>query len=537
MKPNSEYTDPSRLIRPLRTLSPGQASRTALVGARPVSYGELATRVRALACRLRDVGARRGDRVAIWMDKRLEYAEGVLATLQAGCAYVPLDSRQPQARVGTILADAEPLVLLTDSRHLTGLSERTLPPSVKTVVVTGSDDATATTTKTARVHIWEALIASGADPWTALPEPSPSDIAALLYTSGSTGVPKGVKVSHQNLANFIAWSRKEFKVGTDDVFANHASFAFDLSTFDLFTALSAGAAMWIVGDAQARDVTALAAGIQEHRVTVWYSVPSILHLLTASGALTPATTASLRYVLFAGEVFPAQQLRALAERLPGKTALYNLYGPTETNVCTYHRVRTKDLARDAPVPIGRPITGARLSVVDEQGRTVEGPDACGELIVEGACVTPGYWRREQEPAAVLHHQHRHATGDIVARENGLLVYRGRKDRMVKLAGYRVELGEVEHAALRHPALAEAAVVVKGEGSAARLVLFYTLRADAPQLNLLEIKRHCAQHLPTYMLPEAATCLTALPRNANGKTDYRRLGDTGTGLRGGARERP
>ncbi|MCZ9349134.1 amino acid adenylation domain-containing protein [Streptomyces mutabilis] len=534
MKPNSENTAPSPLIHPLRGLSPDQASKIALAGTRPVSYGELAARVRALARRLRDLGARRGARIAIWMDKRPEYAEGILAALQAGCVYVPLDGRQPQTRVGTILADAEPVVLLIDRVHLAALTERTLPPSVGAVVVADADRTGATVLGTARVHAWEALDAPGSDHWADLSEPEPSDLAALLYTSGSTGVPKGVGISHRNLANFVAWAREEFDLGTDDVFANHASFAFDLSTFDLFVALSAGAAVWIIGDAQARDVAALAVGVREHRVTIWYSVPSILHLLTASGALTPETTAGLRYVLFAGEVFPPRQLRALAERLPGNTALYNLYGPTETNVCTYHRVRPEDLARDAPVPIGEPITGVRLSVVDEEGRTVEGPDACGELIVEGDCVTPGYWRRESEPAAALHRRGRHATGDVVARENGLLVYWGRKDRMVKLAGYRVELGEVEHAALRHPALAEAAVVVEGEGPTARLLLFYTLHAGAPKPNLLEIKRHCARHLPAYMLPEVATCLAALPRNANGKTDYRRLGDEACGT---ARKRP
>ncbi|MEE1928876.1 amino acid adenylation domain-containing protein [Streptomyces sp. TRM 70351] len=531
MEPRSENTALSPLIRPLRTLPAGQASQPALVGARAVSYGELAERVCALACRLRDLGARRGTRIAIWMDKQPAYAEGILAALHASCVYVPLDGRQPQARIRTILADAEPLVLLTDRRHLAILSEQTLPSSVEAVVITDSDQASVSTLGAARVHVWGTLDAPASDRWAALSEPESPDIAALLYTSGSTGVPKGVRISHQNLASFVAWAREEFDVGVSDVFANHASFSFDLSTFDLFVALSVGAAVWIIGDEEARDVAALAAGLREHHVTVWYSVPSILHLLTASGALTSATTASLRYVLFAGELFPPQQLRALTERLPSHTALYNLYGPTETNVCAHHRVRPEDLARDVPVPIGGPISGVRLSVVDEEGREVEGPDAFGELIVEGDCVTPGYWGGDSEPAAVLHRQGRHATGDVVARENGLLVYRGRRDRMVKLAGYRVELGEVEHTALRHAALAEAAVVVEGEGTTARLVLFYTLRAGARKPNLLEIKRHCARHLPAYMLPEAATCLAALPRNANGKTDYQQLGDMGIEARG------
>ncbi|MFD9077103.1 AMP-binding protein, partial [Streptomyces lasiicapitis] len=372
--------------------------------------------------------------------------------------------------------------------------------------------------------------------------------AAILYTSGSTGTPKGVRVTYRNLACFIRWARDELDVGPGDVFANHASFNFDLSTFDLFTALSAGAGVWIVPDAQTRDVGALAAGIREHRVSVWYSVPSVLHLLTVSGALTDETVRGLRYVLFAGEVFPIPQLRSLYEQLVPGTGLYNLYGPTETNVCTYHRVRPGDLSRHEPVPIGTALPGAKVSVVDDAGRALPGPGAFGELVVEGDCVTPGYWRRDSEPAAAGHRRGRHATGDLVSQEDGALVYRGRKDRMVKLAGHRVELGEIEAAVLRHPGIAQAAAVVPDPaggsgtsdpdgsdtggsgtggsgtgGSGTGIALYFTLNGRTPRPGLIELKRHCARYLPRYMVPRTATCLDELPRNANGKTDYQRLG--------------
>ena len=175
------------------------------------------------------------------------------------------------------------------------------------------------------------------------------------------------------------------------------------------------------------------------------------------------------------------------------------------------------------MPIGAPVGNARLSVVDEDGRSLEDPGAYGELVVEGDCVTPGYWRREDEPAAEGHRRGRHATGDIVSREDDLFVYRGRKDRMVKLSGYRVELGEIEAAVLRHEDITDTAVVVAGEGAAARVALYYTLRDGARRPNLIELKRHCSRLLPKYMLPQVATCLEELPRNPNGKTDYRRLG--------------
>lgn len=516
------------LIRLPQSLTAEQAARPALVGLRTVTYGELQASVASVASGLLGIGAVVGDRVAIWMDKQPRYAEALLGTLQAGCAYVPLDGGQPASRVHTILADCEPVALFTDSHHLELLAGLELPSSIRTIVVCdGPVHEPRRTFPTAGegrapVEGWEGFAAGAARHIVFLPALDRDDLASILYTSGSTGTPKGVRITYRNLANFIRWARTELLVGPDDVFANHASFNFDLSTFDLFTALSVGARVWIIADDRARDAGALAEGIREHGVTVWYSVPSVLHLLTVSGALTPEIARKLRYVLFAGEVFPIRQLRGLAARLPAGTELYNLYGPTETNVCTYHRVRPEDLTRDEPVPIGRPVTGARLSVVDEAGRTLEGPDVFGELVVEGDCVTPGYWRRETEPAAAGHWKGRHATGDLVSHEQGELVYRGRKDRMVKLSGYRVELGEIEAAVLRHPDIGSAAVVVDTQSADRRIALYYTLRSGGSGPGLIEIKRHCARYLPRYMLPHAAIRLDELPRNANGKTDYRRL---------------
>ncbi|EST35965.1 hypothetical protein N566_16940 [Streptomycetaceae bacterium MP113-05] len=511
----------STVMRLPRHFPAEQARRPAFVGTGALTYGEFTERVDAASCRLLDLEVQVGDRAVIWMDKQPRYAEAIFAAMQAGCAYVPLDGRQPAARVRAVLADAEPAVLFTDADHLRALGEEALPGSLKMIVVSGGQEAG--TVAGIPVRSWDAFTGYARGRVTILPRLKDTDLAAILYTSGSTGTPKGVTISHRNLVNFVRWAREELDVGPVDVFANHASFNFDLSTFDLFVALTAGAAVWIVGDAQARDVSALAEGMREHSVTVWYSVPSVLNLLTASGALTPEAAGSLRYVLFAGEVFPIPQLRALTEQLPGDTVLYNFYGPTETNVCTYHRIRPGDLERDTPVPVGRAIDGARLEVVDDRGRTVTGADTIGELVVHGDCVTPGYWRLQTDPAAAHHRRGSHPTGDLVSYEqDGLLVYRGRKDRMVKLSGYRVELGEIEAAALRHPALAETAVIVTGEGERARLTLYFSVHEGARKPGLLEIKRHCARHLPVYMVPHAVKCLDRLPLNPNGKADYRRL---------------
>lgn len=518
------------VIRLPRGLSADELARPALVGDEPLTYAELTRRVDALGLRLRTVTAGPGERVAIWLGKQPRYVEAILATLEAGCVYVPLDGAQPAGRVATILGDSSPTVLFTDSARLRQLTAAQLPDSLRAVVLADDAGDAGDVAHSVTVRSWAAFVAGPPSGTAVSPErpAAPDDLAALLYTSGSTGTPKGVKISHRNLANFVGWAAQELDVGPADVFANHASFNFDLSTFDLFTALAVRASLWVIPDARSKDVSALAAGIRDHGVTVWYSVPSILHLLTASGALTPRTTTTLRYVLFAGEVYPIGQLAALADLLLDDTALYNLYGPTETNVCTFHRATPADLEREHPLPIGTPIKGAHVRVEGADGTTADDPLEPGELVVSGACVTPGYWGLEHEPAADDHRKGQHRTGDLVTYEDGRLVYRGRKDRMVKLSGYRVELGEVEAAVLRHPAVEDAAVITADVGGRTGIAVYYVLREGARQPNLLQFKQHCKEHLPPYMLPHSATRLTALPRNANGKTDYRALArDAGT----------
>lgn len=477
-----------------------------------ITYRLLDARARSLATSFAARGVSPGDRIVIWLPKSAAYVISIFGALEAGAAYVPLDATQPVARVRAILADCEPKALVTTPALLGSVTQ--LPASIDAVWLVGEGaDPTAVDRP---VISFDTAVATPADCRARTIELS--ELAAILYTSGSTGTPKGVMISHLNLANFIAWARDEMDLRETDVFSNHASFNFDLSTFDLFAAVAVGASLWVIPDGSARNAAALADGIARHRITVWYSVPSVLALLLESGQVTPDMLAPIRYLLFAGEVFPIKQLRRLREVLPHTAQLYNLYGPTETNVCTFHRVGELDPDRQVPVPIGRAITGARLRVVDANGADVAKGEL-GELIVEGPCVTPGYFRRPHDPNAENHRNNRHATGDIVGYEGDELVYRGRKDRMVKLGGFRVELGEIEAALLRHAAIEEAAVLtIDGDGGT-RLIAFCSPDA-AP--GLLEIKTHCGALLPRYMIPHGVVRMAALPKNANGKIDYLQL---------------
>jgi amino acid adenylation domain-containing protein len=345
------------------------------------------------------------------------------------------------------------------------------------------------------------------------PQVADGDLAYILYTSGSTGRPKGVCISHGNALAFVRWAVEAIGAREDDRFSNHAPFHFDLSVLDLYAAFSVGARVCIVGDEAAYMAEHLLAFLESERITVWYSVPSAILLMMDRGGLLEAPP-TLRALLFAGEPFPVKHLRRIREAWPG-VAMWNLYGPTETNVCTAYRVDA--IAGDqADIPIGRATCGDRVWLKRGDGTEVPACAAEGELVVAGPTVFLGYWGQPAREGAP------YATGDMVrADADGLLHYIGRRDHMVKLRGFRVELGEVEAALLGHAAVKEAAAIVLGEGLVARLVAVLGV-GDEPAPTLLDVKRHCAIRLPRYMIPDDLQAMPALPRTGNGKVDRQAL---------------
>lgn len=490
-----------------------------------------------------------GSTTAIWMGKGNTYALGILAALFAGSRYLPLDGAQPVERANTIVNDAGARVLIVDRAHAAlwlrqaqpSVLDRLIvideqehgealapPPSTHAAVVRLSADLRelAQMTEMAPAAAEPAGAGNGSrEAWPPVLPCAPDDVAAVLYTSGSTGQPKGVQLSHRNLGNFVRWSVDELALRPEDRLLNLASFNFDLSTFDLFASLRAGAALYVGSEAETRQVALVADILAQQAITVLYTVPSMLALLNRADAWARLAPCALRRVAFAGEVMPKPQLRAMARQLAPDCRFYNFYGPTETNVCLYHRVSEADLASDAPLPIGTPVTATEVWLQDEAGQPIVQPGQLGEIWVRGDCVTPGYWRREADPNTPNHRLGMHATGDYGELVDGLLVYRGRKDRMLKLNGYRIELGEIEAALARHPAIHEVAVLaLPGHGSASpRVHAWYVTRAAGQPLAALDLKRFCADFLPSYMIPHGITQHAALPRTPNGKIDYRQLG--------------
>lgn len=511
---------PARLARTAERAPGAVAVRD---GTRSLRYGELAAAADGVAARLAAGGVQRGDRVGILLPKSLEAVVAILGTMRAGAAYVPVDSGAPMRRARRILADARVAALVTSAGELAkrpGLLGEADSPAPRFVLLAGGGEAGAQATASL-----EAAMASGERPAIAMPQEN--DLAYILYTSGSTGDPKGVMLTHRNALAFVDWAVEEVGVTSADVLSSHAPFHFDLSVFDLYAAFASGASLSLVPESLSYFPLPLARWMAAERITIWYSVPSVLAKLATSGALAQAAPAALRAVLFAGEVFPVPALRALQRALP-RAALLNLYGPTETNVCTWHRV-SGPIAEDRrePLPIGRPCPYAECLVVTEQGALAKTGEP-GELWVRGDSMLAGYWNDAERTARALVPDPRPAappgapfyrTGDQVRwMENGELAFLGRRDSMVKARGYRIELGDVEAALHYHPTVEEAAaLVVADEDGGARLHAVVVLRNGA-SATAAALQRHCLEVVPRYMVPESILFLSRLPRTPTGKVD-------------------
>jgi amino acid adenylation domain-containing protein len=381
-----------------------------------------------------------------------------------------------------------------------------------------------------------ALDAADADsraPSTKTVETEPDALAYILYTSGSTGKPKGVTLTQRNATSFVDWCSETFAPVPTDIFSSHAPFHFDLSILDIYTPLKHGATLALISEEIGKDPHKLAQLIHDTKITVWYSTPSILSLLVQYGNLPERDLSSIRTVLFAGEVFPIVHLKALHAILP-RPRYFNLYGPTETNVCTFYELPpTIPADRTDPFPIGVVCSHLEAVVVDEDGNQVRKGER-GELCIRGVSVTPGYWNLPEQTAsayltvgvggpAASPRERWYKTGDIVTEEaGGVYIYAGRRDRMVKKRGYRVELGEIESCLYRHPDVREAAVVALPDNELGLKVRAHLATRDGGRISVIALKGFCAQHLPVYMIPDVFSFHDQLPKTSTEKTDYQAL---------------
>ena len=488
-----------------------------------LTYRELAWRTNRLANTLRERGVARGDRVGIFMNKRLETLEAVYGILQAGAAYVPLDPFAPVDRIEYVIGNCGIRTIITSDEKLGNLQKMSEDGTALDFVVGLSDDVES---PFANVP-WGAVQSAPAVP--PIEQPIEDDLAYILYTSGSTGQPKGIMHTHRSGLTFAEWAAETYALTHDDRVSNHAPLHFDLSTFDLFASSIAGACVVPIPEPISKFPASLAKLMAQERISIWYSVPYALIQLLMRGGLASADLAALRWILFAGEVFPTKHLRSLMESLPD-VRFSNLYGPTETNVCTYYHVSSLPDDVETPVPIGWPCANVDALIVDGDDEPVADGEV-GELLIRSPLVMRGYWGRQDLTDNGFYRRSLapgmegayYRTGDLVRLEDDeTLTYLGRKDRQIKTRGYRVELDEVEVALLSHAKVREAAVFTVPDGEGSHLIKSAVLADDEVTLERDDLYGHMANRLPSYAVPVEIRVLEEFPRTSTGKIDRRAL---------------
>jgi amino acid adenylation domain-containing protein len=491
-------------------------------GVTSMTYGQLDARSNQLANLLRDLGVFAGDRVGLYLDKSVDAVVGVYGVLKTGAAYVPLDPRSPTSRLAYIAADCD-LQVLVSGEEKSEEWERLVGDGapVRAIVVPNGDPEL-----DGGIEVRTSRDVDQQDDTAPITKEIDLDLAYILYTSGSTGTPKGVMLSHSNALTFVRWAVERFDVSETDRLSNHAPFHFDLSVFDLFAASAAGAAVVLVPPELSAFPVLIRDLIEEKHLTIWYSVPSMLTLLALRGGLDERALPDLRTILFAGEVFPTKYLRRLMTLLP-HVEFFNLYGPTETNVCTYYFVETPPDGSE-PIPIGAPIDNVEVVAMNDDGSPAADGDV-GELYVRGTTVMQGYWGDEQRsgralPTGALGRGLRdpaYRTGDLVRRDAiGNFHLLGRRDHQIKSRGYRIELGEIESALYAHPSVQECAVVAVPDPLVTNRIRAYVVTSADVEVG--ELLRHCADRIPQYMLPDDIEFRAALPRTSTGKVDRQAL---------------
>ena len=496
-----------------------------------LTYRELDRLSNKVARTLLRLGVAPGDRVGILAPKSTAAVVGIYGALKAGACYVPLDAKAPAGRLSHIVRDSGVAVIVADeARTFQAVTLAGAVPQLPDVVVVsvpgrpGHEEAVDSPAQAAHIVPWSAVTKESGEP---LEEERAieTDLAYILYTSGSTGVPKGVMISHRNSLTFVDWAAAAVGLSEQDRVCSPAPLHFDLSVFDIFAACRAAACLAVLPAGAATFPVSIAKWLETERISVWYSVPSVLTLLACYGGLQQCDLSGLRTVIFAGEVFPPKHLARLMAELPHPRYL-NWYGPTETNVCTAFEIPAGE-ADGGPAPIGKACANTEVFAVTSEGQQVSRPGEVGELYVRGPSLMRGYWRHPaktgdalvRNPLSAESDELVYRTGDLVTLEpSGNYAYLGRRDSMVKIRGYRVELGEIEATLYRHPAIREAAVVAVPDellGNRLRAVL----TADgAGNLTRESVLDHCRKWLPGYMVPDIVEFREVLPRTSTGKVD-------------------
>lgn len=515
-------------------------------GQQELTYAQLVMRSNQLANWLIEEGLRPGDRVGIYLHRCLESVIAVYGVFKAGGAYVPLDPNAPIPRTTQLIQNCGIRHLLSSKNQRRQLPEiLSASPNLQAILAYPMEDA-------AKAVSWDQLdnLATHAPDIRQLE----SDLAYIMYTSGSTGQPKGIMHTHASGMAYARLSSDLYALQANDIVGNHCALHFDMSTLGYFSAPMAGATTVLISDAHTKFPLSLLQLIAREKISVWYSVPLALTQLLQTGQLKDYDLSALRWVLFGGEPFPPAQARELMAQLP-QASLSNVYGPAEVNQCTYYNFSSPP-TNDESLPLGYVWNNTEVLIVDDNDQPVAAGEI-GELLVRSATMMQAYWNAPELNEKAFFHRHRfggftetfYRTGDLVCTSAGrtptekfeppinrqpsfgqdtvaeqrVLLFQGRKDRQLKIRGHRIELEEVEHIVNALPMVRHSVVfpVPKGEeGFLLELLIESEEKQDAR-----ELRRVLAQHLPAIALPQKIHFTKALPRTAAGKIDRKAVRQT------------
>ena len=492
-----------QLVRNQAATAPGRVALS--LGGETLTYGGLAARSRAIAERLRAEGIGQGDLVGVFLDSSFDLIASFLGILEAGAAYVPLDTNYPPERLAFMVADTGMKRILSSAAPASRLPRTTTP----VVMLDQSDSGIATPPgQETRVNEGE----TGAQ------------LAYVMYTSGSTGIPKGVAIPHRAIVRLVR-DPDYVRISAQDVFLQVSPVSFDASTFEIWGALTNGARLVLMPPGQP-SLQEIGKVIQREQVSILWLTAGLFNLMVDERL---PDLARVKQLLAGGDVLSVPHVRRALAGLPD-TQLINGYGPTENTAFTCCHAIPKDFPSGGGVPIGRPIRGTTVHVVDEDLREVPDGEE-GELVTGGDGLALGYWNRPEltaerfvpdpfsnDPAARIYR-----TGDRVRRlPDGTIEFLGRKDDQVKLRGFRIEPGEIESAIREHPDVRDCAVMVWSDKSANKSLAAWVVPGTRTPPSATELRKHLEARLPNHMIPAFWTFLERLPLNANGKVDRPRL---------------
>ena len=473
---------------------------------RTISFSDLRRQAMLTATTIDKLGISQNRPVGVFLDKSIESVYADLAILYAGDFYMNLDIKTPAERIRNILELTEPAAIISNSAQIKNIAA-VIPDSVKLILVDEADNEMA---------IDEQLLNSRRD--TVID----TDPSCIINTSGSTGTPKGVVLNHKSFFDFIDWSLETFGFGDNLVMGSLSPIVFDIYSFELCMLMTKASTLVVLPAHLAAFPAKILEVLEKHQVNFLFWVPTIMVNIANMDLLSAFRLESLRTVWFAGEVFPTKQFNYWHRHLPQVT-FANLYGPIEITLdCTYYIIN-KEIPDEEPLPIGYPCRNTDILILDDEDRQVKESGIEGELCVRGTSLAMGYYNNPEKTAAAFvqnplnkaYPELIYRTGDIVClNDEGLIMFKGRKDNIVKHMGYRTDLGEIEHVIINTLKLVKNGCIVYNQAEK-QITLFYEAPEEIP---VPQFRMEIGKVLPKYMIPTVYHRLEQLQRNTNGKID-------------------